>query len=125
MSGAERTNDEIANDVFHALHPECPAFPGVPNACDPQVCDCFNCEQLPEKVAELVAALIPFAAMARPSDADDLQAAELVVQRGVASDMTVIKNRDWLRAHTALGRLNDVDILDIIGPGADVSGSDL
>lgn len=54
MSGAERTNDEIANAVFHILHPECPAFPGVPNPCDAQMCDCFYCENLPEKVHSLL-----------------------------------------------------------------------
>lgn len=57
MSGAERTNDQIANDVFHTLYPECPAFPGVPNQCDPQMCDCFNADNLPEKVGDAVAAL--------------------------------------------------------------------
>lgn len=116
MSGAERTNDEIANDVFHALHPECPAYPGMPNPCDPQICDCFNCEQLPEKVRDLVVALRPFAPMARPGDGEGEQAKDFACMRGVASDMTVIHNRDWWRALEALRRLRDVELRDIIGP---------
>lgn len=93
MSGAERTSDQIAYDVFHALHPECPAFPGSPNSCDPQVCDCFNCEQLPEKVAEVVAALRAWAQWDRTREGPPPQ----------------------VQGERALGRLNDVRIEDIIG----------
>lgn len=93
MSGAERTSNQIAQDVFHALHPECTAFPGMPNPCDPQVCDCFNCEQLPEKVAEIVAAL-----------------------RAVAYWLRVPKGPPpTVQCERALGRLQDVSIDDIIG----------
>lgn len=72
-------------------------------------CACPACcaARVPEgevaRIAVLEAALAPFAAMARHGDEDGEQAAELVVQRGVASDMTVIKNRDWARARAALG----------------------
>lgn len=106
MSGAERTNDQIADDVFHALHPECPAFPGVANACSPQVCDCFNCEQLPEKVAELVTALAPFAHAAEYWDRNEKFAAQQVG----------VNRSDLGRARAALARLQDVNISDIIGP---------
>lgn len=95
MSGAERTTDQIANDVFHALHPECPAFPGIPNPCDTQVCDCFNCEQLPEKVDEIVAALRAAAYWLR-------------VREGPPP---------VVQCERALGRLQDVDISDILGSG--------
>lgn len=57
MSGADLSADDIANGVFHALYPECPAFPGVPNACDTQICDCFNADRLPEKVERMAEAL--------------------------------------------------------------------
>lgn len=101
MSGAERTDSQIAEDVFHALHPECPAFPGVPNACSPQICDCFNCEQLPEKAAALVAGLWEIARLTQARyEGEDPQ--RMLIHRV---------------AGVALGHLADVKIEDIIGGG--------
>ncbi len=54
MSGADRTSEQIANEIHHLLLPECPAFPGMPNPCDTQVCDCFGADYLPERVEHLL-----------------------------------------------------------------------
>lgn len=93
VSGADRTNNQIANDIFHTLYPECPAFPGIRNDCDPQMCDCFNCEQLPEKVAEAITAL---------------RAATYWLRVREGPPPTV-------QCERALGNLQDVKISDILG----------
>lgn len=39
--------------IFLALHPECPAYPGIPNKCDEAVCDCFAADHLAEQITLL------------------------------------------------------------------------
>lgn len=93
MSGADLSQDDIANGVFHALYPECPAYPGRPNPCDAQICDCFNCEQLPGKVSDVVRALRVVSLWLRMREGPPPQ----------------------VRCERALGRLAEVDIRDILG----------
>ena len=57
VSGSDMTSEEIAQQVFHVLHPHCIAYPGELNPCDHQVCDCFQCDNIPEKVAAMRKAL--------------------------------------------------------------------
>lgn len=54
MSGADRTPEQIANEIHHILMPECPAFPGMPNPCETEFCDCFGADQLPERVKAML-----------------------------------------------------------------------
>lgn len=52
MSGSDMTDEEMANEVFHAMHPECPAYPGIPNLCHHAVCDCWAADDLPGQVTQ-------------------------------------------------------------------------
>ena len=45
---------QIADGVFHVLHPECPAYPGEPSPCSPLICDCFAAENSGPTLAEQV-----------------------------------------------------------------------
>lgn len=42
--------------IFLALHPECPVHPGMPNACDESLCDCFGADNLAEQIRVRLAA---------------------------------------------------------------------
>ena len=55
MSGADHTPEQIANAIHHLFTPECPAFPGMPNPCETEMCDCFCADQLPERVKTVLA----------------------------------------------------------------------
>lgn len=45
--------EKILTSILHAVQPECPAYPGVPNPCDYSGCDCFAADELPERVEAL------------------------------------------------------------------------
>ena len=46
---AEREREEI----FHALHPECWAYPGIPNSCTVEMCDCFDSSNFAQQISHL------------------------------------------------------------------------